>query len=95
MDAADSAALAAFRQRLTDGEEQLVPASVVDRLLAGENRIRVWREHRGLTMGELARKASLGQGFLSQIETGRRDGAVDTLKRLASALSLTLDDVAG
>jgi hypothetical protein len=27
-----------------------VPEAIVERLLAGENRVKVWREHRGLTV---------------------------------------------
>lgn len=94
-DAADRAALAQFRQRLAVGEEELIPAEIVDRLLGGENRIRVWREHRGLTVAALAARAGIAQPFLSQIETGKRDGTVETLRRIADALSLTLDDLVG
>jgi hypothetical protein len=36
------------------GEEELVPSDVVERLLAAENPIRVWRTHRGLTSAALA-----------------------------------------
>ncbi|MDR7038359.1 MULTISPECIES: helix-turn-helix domain-containing protein [Methylobacterium] len=94
-DAADGAAVETFRQRLARGEEELVPASVVERLLAGENRIRVWREHRGLGVGALAERAGIAQAYLSQIEAGRREGRLDTLRRIADALSVTLDDIAG
>ncbi len=70
----DRAALATFRERLASGDEELIPAEIVDRLLSGENRLRVWREHRGLTIRALAEKAGLAQPYLSQIETGRRRG---------------------
>ncbi len=60
-DNGDRAAVAAFRQRLAAGEEELVPSVVVDRLLSGENRVRVWREHRGLKASELAAKAGIAQ----------------------------------
>ena len=94
-DAGDHATLSRFRQKLSIGEEELIPAEVVERLLSGGNRIRVWREHRGLSMQALADKADIAQPFLSQIETGKREGTVTTLKRLAEALSLTLDDLVG
>ena len=94
-DNGDRAAVAAFRQRLAAGEEELVPSAVVDRLLSGENRIRVWREHRGFKASELAAKAGIAQAFLSQIETGKRDGTVETYRKLAEALGVTLDDLAG
>lgn len=94
-DAADRAALTAFRDKLAAGEEELVPAAVVDRILNGESRVKVWREHRGLTSSRLAELAGIGQGFLSQIETGKRDGTVGTLRKIAAALNVTLDDLAG
>ncbi|MCS0504310.1 helix-turn-helix domain-containing protein [Ancylobacter mangrovi] len=92
-DAADIAAVRRFKERLASGEEELVPAAIVDRLVAGENAIRVWREHRGLSASSLAEKAGIAQAFLSQIETGKRDGTVTTLKKIADALSVTVDDL--
>lgn len=92
-DTADIATVRLFKERLASGEEELVPAAIVDRLLAGENAIRVWREHRGLSASSLAEKAGIAQAFLSQIETGKRDGTVTTLKKIADALSVTVDDL--
>lgn len=92
-DAADIGAVHRFKERLSRGEEELVPAAVVERLLAGENPVRVWREHRGLSMSAVASMANIAQPFLSQIETGKRDGTVDTLKKLADTLAVTIDDL--
>lgn len=94
-DAEDVAAVRTFKRKLAAGEEELLPSAFVDRILAGENAIRVWREHRGLTSSALATKAGIGQGFLSQIETGKREGGIDTLKKIALALNVTLDDIVG
>ncbi|MCC0808577.1 helix-turn-helix transcriptional regulator [Methylobacterium sp. W2] len=94
-DAADNAAFDRIEKRLASGEEELIPSDVVDRLLDGENRVRVWREHRGLSAKQLAEKAGIAKPFLSQIETGKREGTVDTLRKIADALSLTIDDLVG
>lgn len=91
----DRATVAGFREAIAMGHEELVPASVVDRLLAGENRIKVWRNHRGLTMSTLARKAGIAQAFVSQIESGKREGTLETLRKIAAVLDVTLDDLAG
>ncbi len=91
----DIAAVMAFRRKLAAGEEELIPAAIVDRILDGENRIRVWRDHRGLTAAALADKAEIAQAFLSQIETGKREGTVETLRKIAAALGVTLDDIVG
>jgi DNA-binding XRE family transcriptional regulator len=92
-DAADIAAIARFERRLAAGEEELVPSEMVDRILAGENLVRVWREHRGLTASVLAEKAGIAQPYLSQIETGKREGTLQTMKRIADALKVTVDDL--
>ena len=94
-DAGDRAAVALFRHRLAAGEEELIPSEVVDRLLSGESRIRVWREHRGLSTKALADKAGLAPPYLSQIERGRREGTIETLRRIAAALDISLDDMVG
>ena len=92
-DAADIAGVAGFEERLATGQEELVPASMVDRMLNGESPLRVWREYRGLTATALADKAGIAQSYVSQIETGRRDGTVDTYRRLAEALGVSIDDL--
>ncbi len=92
-DAADSAAIARFEQRLAAGEEEFVPSTMVDRILAGENLVRVWREHRGLTVSALAEMAGIAQPYLSQIETGKREGTLQTMKKIAGALRVKLDDL--
>ncbi|OYW66770.1 MAG: transcriptional regulator [Bosea sp. 12-68-7] len=92
-DTADSAAIARFEQRLAAGDEEFVPSAMVDRILAGENLVRVWREHRGLTVSALAEMAGIAQPYLSQIETGKREGTLQTMKRIAGALRVKLDDL--
>ena len=93
-DAADAAVVDRFREKLAAGEEELVPAEIVSRLLAGENPVRVWREWRGLTARALAEAAGVTPAFLSQIEGGQRDGSFETMRKLAAALGVTLDDLA-
>ena len=51
---------------------EIVPAEIVHRIMAGENRVPVWREHRGLSPDRLARRGGVSQASLSSIETGKR-----------------------
>ncbi|MCE2453561.1 MAG: helix-turn-helix transcriptional regulator [Nitrospinae bacterium] len=69
------------------------PVDVADRLLAGENPIRVYRDHRGMKQGDLAAAAGIHPVYLSQIETGRRTGSTRTLAAIAEALGVTVDDL--
>ena len=73
--------------------EESFPAEVVDRLLAGDNAIKVYREHRGLTQSALAERVGINPVYLSQLETNRRRGGVATLRRIADALKVELDDL--
>lgn len=92
-DAKDAAAVARFRARLAAGEEELVPAAVLDRLLAGESPLRVWREHRGLTQSGLARASGVNRVVVADIEARRKGGSVRSLKALAAALGVGIDDL--
>ena len=88
-DAADREAL---RQSRASGEE-LVPDALVDRLGGGGNPIRIWREYRGLTATALARRAKVSNAQLSAIEHGAATGSVQTLRDIADALGVTVDDL--
>ncbi len=92
-DASDAEIVRVFKERLAAGEEELIPSAMVDRILAGENLVRVWREHRGLTVSALAAQAGIAQPYLSQIETGKREGTLQTMKKIADALRVKLDDL--
>jgi hypothetical protein len=86
----DRLAEAAYRHTR---DQETVPDTVVRRLVSGENPITVWREHRGMTLRALADAAGLDPGYLSQLENGKRAGPVATIKKLAAALRLDLDDL--
>ncbi|GLU30129.1 MULTISPECIES: helix-turn-helix domain-containing protein [Brucella/Ochrobactrum group] len=79
--------------RIASGEDELIPSDIVDRLLDGENKIKVWREYRGMTGKALADAAGMSAPYLSQIESGAREGSLDALKKLAEALKVTIDEL--
>lgn len=80
------------RVRIDEGEETF-PASVLDALLDDVVPVRVFREYRGLRGSELAEKAGISQGYLSEIEAGKKTGSVGVLKRIASVLGVELGDL--
>lgn len=90
---ADIAAYDAAKARLADGRDELVPAGILDAMLAGENPTRVWRRYRSLTIAQLAEKAGLSAAYVSQIETGAREGRTETMRALAKALGVDLNDL--
>jgi DNA-binding XRE family transcriptional regulator len=94
-DARDAAALSRFAKRLASGEEEVVPSEVVDRLLAGETPIRVWREFRGLTATELAARIGVTPAHVSKIETGKGEPSVALLRKLAAILRVDMEALVG
>lgn len=79
--------------QLAVGEEELLPADMVKRLLAGESPLRVWRGFRGLTQVALAVASGVNRVQIADIEAGRKSGSIETLKKLAAALGVTLDEL--
>ncbi len=74
-------------------DDELIPSDVVHRLLGGENKIKVWREYRQMTQADLAERCGMAQASIAQMEGGRRIGSASTLKKIAVALGLDLDDL--
>ncbi len=92
-DLADLQSVAEILQRLDVGEEELIPAAVVDRLLDGQAPLLVWREYRSLSQAELARRSGVNRVQIIDIEAGRKTGSVETLRKLASTLEIDIDDL--
>jgi DNA-binding XRE family transcriptional regulator len=84
--------IAVYEKAKQDGDE-LIPSEVVNRLIDGENKIKVWREYRGMSQAVLADKSSIAQATVAQMEGGKRTGSIAVLKKIAEALSLDLDDL--
>lgn len=90
-DARDAVAIEEFYRRLVSGEEETFPAEVVDRLLADENAVRVLREHRGLTLKQVAEACGVTSSHISQIEKGKRSMSTEVLKKLAEVLRVDVE----
>lgn len=93
-DEADAGTVAEFHESYAAGREFLIPEEIMRRELAGESPIKLWRERRGLTQQELARRAGISKPYLSQIETGKRQGTIETLSALARSLEVPMDVLA-
>ena len=69
--------------------DALLPAEVSAYLMAGDRLLRALRRWRKMTQGELAKRAGLAQGYVSDLESGRREGTSETLASLARALDVS------
>jgi hypothetical protein len=70
---------------------QLLPKDVVDRLARGDNPVRVLREWRDKPQDYISFKTGLSQGYISDLETGRRNGTAAALRLIADVLNVPLD----
>jgi len=82
-----------FRLKVERGDEELIPAEFVNRMIDGENKIKVWRDYRGMSAKALADAAGISAAYLSQIEKGVREGSLDAMKKIAEALKITIDEL--
>jgi hypothetical protein len=89
-DAGTARLVASARDKVAGGAP-LLPKQVVDRIAKGQNPIRVLREWRDVTQLYLSFKTGLSQGYISDVETGRRQGAASALRRIADVLKVPLD----
>jgi DNA-binding XRE family transcriptional regulator len=93
-DAADALALAEVRAREAAGDAEYVPIELAERtFVGGEHPVRVWREHRGLTLGALAKASGIAQSCVSEIEHVKKRGSVRALAALAKVLRVDIEDL--
>ena len=82
--------VARTRKEIASGAP-LIPKKIVDRIAKGENALRVLREWRGETQLHIAFKTNIGQGYISDLESGRRKGTTAALRKIADFLKVPLD----
>jgi DNA-binding XRE family transcriptional regulator len=77
------------------GGKPTLPQDVLEQLTLGhENPIKIVRKYRGMTQGDLAEAAGISRPYLTEIETGKKDGSVRALKSIAGALDVSLEVLA-
>ncbi|MGO9741407.1 MAG: helix-turn-helix domain-containing protein [Roseiarcus sp.] len=89
-DAADAAAYVEAKAEWEAEGQPVFPPELSQALLKHKSRLAAIRRWRGLSQETLAGKVDIQQGYLSDLETGRRSGAPATLARLASALDVPI-----
>jgi hypothetical protein len=89
-EAEDADDVAIYDARKAAGEGVL-PPEVSAAILRGESRLKAIRNWRGETQLHLSFKTGIGQGYLSDLESGRRTGTPETIAKLAQALSVPVE----
>ncbi len=74
------------------GNDNKLPQGVLEQLTVGtDNAIKVIRKFRGMTQADLASAAGISRPYLTEIETGKKDGSIRALKSIAGALDVSLE----
>ncbi len=89
-DAADAAVFDARMAELQAGRDARLAAEVSASMLRGLTLIKALRKWRRPKQREVAERSGIAQGFLSDIESGRRLGSRETLEKIAQALEAPL-----
>ena len=87
--------VAATDAKIARGEDVALPAAVWAAIESGEHPIRAIRKYRGLTQIDVAEQAGLRQGYIADIEAGKKTGSATSLKAIAAALGVPLDVIVG
>ena len=85
---ADDVAIYDARKAVGEG---VLPPEVSAAILRGESRLKAIRNWRDETQLHLSFKTRIGQGYLSDLESGRRTGTPETIAKLAQALSVPVE----
>lgn len=80
----------AFDAAVDRGEEAF-PIVLLDAIEDGQNPIKAFREYRGIKQAQLAHMANISPAYLSQLESGMREGSVKIMKAIAVALNVPMD----
>ncbi len=84
-----------FTQLKNGGADNDLPADVLQKLtVANDSPIKTIRKYRGMTQDDLANACGLSRPYLTEIETGRKEGSIRSLKSIAKALNVPLERLA-
>jgi predicted transcriptional regulator len=74
--------------------EELIPHEVVQRVLKEQiSPIRAWREHLGLTQAQIAQRLGVSQSAFAQMEAAGAKPRIATVRKLADALGVTVQQL--
>jgi transcriptional regulator with XRE-family HTH domain len=83
--------VAVFDTRMADlkaGFDARLPSEVSAAMLRGDTLIRALRRWKDVTQLQIAYKTTLTQGYISDLESGRKAGTPETLRQIAEALDV-------
>ena len=83
-----------YREMTNAGPDSALPADILDALSAGQDHpVKIVRNFRGMTQAELAKAAGISRPYLTEIETGKKDGSIRAMKSIAKVLQVSVGDL--
>jgi len=82
--------VARAKKEISEGAP-VVSMAAANRLANGENPIRVLRQYREKSQEEMCAAIGIAQGYLSELETGKRKGPLSLHQKIARCLGVPLD----
>ncbi len=84
-----------YRAMVSSGGNDELPSDILDAITARQdNPIKILRKYRGMTQADLAEAADISRPYLTEIETGKKDGSIRAMRSLAEALSVPVGLIA-
>jgi len=78
-----------YRELTSAHSESGLPEDIMDAIIAREQSpIRILRDYYGMTQQDLAKAANLSRPYLTEIETGKKDGSVRALRAIAGVFQV-------
>ena len=88
---ADDVAIYDARKAELDAGGIVLPETVSAAMLRGDSRLKAIRKWRDMTQLHIESKTDIGQGYLSDLESGRRTGTPETVAKLAKVLKVPVE----
>ena len=87
--------IASYDKVIHEDDGYRIPSEVTFSIVDGTHPIKAWREYKHLTLTKLANLAGISKAYLSQIESGKREGRLEVLSAICKALDVPLDVLTG
>lgn len=84
-----------YRELIGGKSDETLPEDILNALAAKqEHPVKIIRNFRGLTQNTLAKESGISRPYLTEIETGKKDGSLRAMKAIAQALGVSVGDLA-
>lgn len=80
-----------YRELTSAPQDNSLPDDILNALSARQDHpVKIIRNFRGMTQAELAESSGISRPYLTEIETGKKDGSIRAIKALANALDVSI-----